>query len=291
MASSVGLSSTSMTSNDQSTAGLTLEILAMDVNLLIEEAEGFVLAGRGALLPEGWAGCIRSMIDQVEAQIQSEQDSHSLEGEHRRVRDSWDSTEIWWRSKKQVTYSSTATSCQETSLSCDEEESADPEILSELGNHNECIEQTDVLEEPRPKIADLQENVYALLSVISMQMAGFRSLKQRKTSELAWFSILEEESSILTDLNNHIEDLYESPDGMGERLCLEILQIRFDAISVQLQAVFNMQCHERESQGGDVDDEEMMAMVLENQKRTEMLRSIQNVLERTEGLLREMGRK
>ncbi|ROV99841.1 hypothetical protein VSDG_02990 [Cytospora chrysosperma] len=274
MASSVGLSSTSMTSNDQSTAGLTLEILAMDVNLLIEEAEGFVLAGRGALLPEGWAGCIRSMIDQVEAQIQSEQDSHSLEGEHRRVRDSWDSTEIWWRSKKQVTYSSTATSCQETSLSCDEEESADPEILSELGNHNECIEETDVLEEPRPKIADLQENVYALLSVISMQMAGFRSLKQRKTN-----------------LNNHIEDLYESPDGMGERLCLEILQIRFDAISVQLQAVFNMQCHERESQGGDVDDEEMMAMVLENQKRTEMLRSIQNVLERTEGLLRELGRK
>lgn len=290
MASSMGLFNTSVIPDDQSIAGLALENLAMGARPLIAEAERFVLEGRGALLPAGWAGRIRAVIDEAEAQIRSEQASHVSEGEHQQVRDSWDSTETWWRSKKQVVYSSTEASCQGTSLAGEGMKPADTGILAELSNHNVCIKQDYSLAEPNTKLDELQQDVHALLSIIATQMADFQSLQHRQTSELAWFSVLGEESAILIDLKNQIEDLYEPSQGMGERLSHEVLQGRFDALPVQLQAVFNMQCHERESQGGEIDDAEMMIMVLENQKRTDLLRSIQNILGRTEDVLHEMGR-
>ncbi|ROW04771.1 hypothetical protein VMCG_04760 [Cytospora schulzeri] len=278
--------------DDQSTASLTLEDLAMGVRSLIAEAERFVLQERGTLLPPGWTDKIYSMIDEAEAHIQIEQASHISECEHHRLQVSRDSTEAWWRSSKQVCYSSTEAVCQGTALADERRKSGDSAVSAELSNHHVYIEQQIfALSHPDTSLEDLQGDVYALLAIISMHMADFRSLKQRQTSELAWFSILEEESAILIELNNQIEDLYEPPHGMGEKICHEVLQDRFDGLPVQLQAVFNMQCHERESQGGEIADDEMMQMVLENQKRTDMLRKIQTVLDKEQDILCKMGRE
>ncbi|KUI70483.1 hypothetical protein VM1G_06585 [Cytospora mali] len=299
MAGSAGPPST-VTISEKITAGLALGNFAMGTNSLIADAETCVLEGNGALLPLGWAQKLYSMIDEAEAQIRNCQPSfYDQKYTHQQNRDSCDSTEVRLRSSKQINNIMTEDSLHghnggvraiSIDLTDERRESADSVILAELDNSHAHIEQNFVLAEPQSKLEEIQEDVYALQSVISIQMADFRSLKKRQTSELAWFSILEEEYEILLDLGSQIEDLYEPWDGMGEGLAHELLQVRFDALPIQLQAVFNMRCQEGERQRREIDDEEMVHMVLENQTRTEMLRNIQNLLERKKNVMQEKAK-
>lgn len=274
----------------RSTAGLSLEFLTVEAKTLIAEAEQFVLDGNGALLPAGWADQIRLMIGEAEAIIRGdacEQASHVSEFEHEATRPSWDSAGIYWQAKEQVSYRETYDISQGAALGGVRRRSADSGILAELGNHHASMEQRFVQADTNPALEAIQEDIYALTSVLSMQMADFQSLKQRQVSELALFSVLEEAFEILMDLNDQVDDLYQPSNGMGEGLAHGILQLRLDALPLQLQAVFNMDCQERERQGEEIGDDEMVAMVLQNQKRTEMLRAIQDVLGRKLEVSRE----
>lgn len=277
--------------DQQSTAGMALEDLTGEAKSLIAEAEQFIRDTEGALLPAGWAEQIRFMISEAETRVRRKQALHVSGSENGQTRDSWDSTKTWLRSMKHVSHSSSEVHIRGIALDDQRKKSTDSAILAELGNHHASIEEGFILSEPNPKLEALQEDVYALVSTISMQMADFHSLKQRKISELALFSIFEEEYGILMELNDQIEDLFQPSHGMGQGLGHGLLQLRFDALPLQLQAVFNIDCQERERKGGEIDDEEMMSLVLENQWRTEMLRSIQDVLDRKREAAREMGRK
>lgn len=153
-----------------------------------------------------------------------------------------------------MSYSGMEDHPQETALNGKRRKSADSAILAELGNHHSSVEEKLILAKPNPNLEALQEHIYALISVISMQMATFRCLGQRQISELALFSIFEEEYGILMEFNDQIEDLYQPSDGMGEGLGHGLLQLRFDALPLQLQAVFNMDCQERERLSSEIDD-------------------------------------
>ncbi|KUI59750.1 hypothetical protein VP1G_06982 [Cytospora mali] len=226
MAGSAGPSS-SLVTGDKSIESLALANFVMGSKSLIADAETCVLEGNGALLPLGWAQKLYAMIDVAEAQIRNGQASYDPEYAQQQSRDSWDSAEVWLRSNEQIKKSITEDSLHVNNgggrtssidLTDERKMSVGSVMLAELCNSHAHIEPSFVLQKPQSKLEEIQEDIYALLSVISMQMADFRSLKKRQTSELAWFSILEEEYEILVDLNSQIEDLYEPWDGMGEGL-------------------------------------------------------------------------
>lgn len=269
--------------SDAQNAGLPLGNFVVDAKSLIAEAEQHMTEKKDSLLPADWAQKFYAIIDKAEAQIKSEQVSQLSKPQHRQSGGSC--------SKQEVSYSSTEVPHPQdggVDVADDTRNSSNSAILAELSNHHLHQEQKFVLAEFHSMLTDVQQDVHALVPVIQMSMAEFRALKKNKTSELAWFSILEEEYGILVDLNNHIEDLRDPVDDLGKGLAHEIIQHRFDALPVQLHAVFNMQCQEAEHQGSEIDDEEMVRMVLENQKRTEMLRNIQDMIKRTQDIVHQM---
>ncbi|KAK7734003.1 hypothetical protein SLS53_007998 [Cytospora paraplurivora] len=293
MASSVG-SLSSVSIDDMATSGLTLQQLIMEAKDKIAEVERCVLAGQGHLLPEGWARTIHSIIDEADARVRSEQASPT-QGQNQHHKGGSDSTEAWWRANVELSFMIAEESHSETNehgstkeSEVVEEEQSVSDILAEIRNYHARRDQKFGLAESHRKLEEIQEDIQALLTVIWGQMMATTTLEQRQTSDIAWYSILEEERGILLDLNDEIHDLYDPLHGMEGMLAYEILRDRFDSLPVQLHAVFNMRCREWELQGREIGDEEMTRIVMENQKRTDILRGIQELLDRKLNVMIEM---
>ncbi|ROW11850.1 hypothetical protein VPNG_04948 [Cytospora leucostoma] len=293
VASPVGSLST-VSINDTATAGLTMQQLIMEAKAKIAEVEQHILAGQGHLLPEGWARTIHHIIDKAEARVRGEQVSH-LQGQNQQSEGGSVHSRAWWRANVALSFMIAEEfhsehddngSTKESELV--EEELSVSDILAELRNDHARRERKFVLAELHNKLEEIQEDIQALLTVVWGQMMACTTLEQRQTSDLAWYSILEEERGILLDLNDEIHDLYDPLHGMEGVLAYEILQERFDALPVQLHAVFNMRCREWELQGREIGDEEMTRIVMENQKRTDSLRGIQELLDRKLNVVLEM---
>lgn len=280
--------------DDIATAGLTMQQLIMEAKVKIAEVERCVLAGQGHLLPEGWARTIHHMIDEAEARARSEQASPTWgQDEHREGGP--DSAGAWWRAKVALSFMIAEEHHSENDDRGSTRESEVVEgvefvsdILAELRGHHARREQKFALAGSHSKLEEIQEEIQALLTVVWGQMMASTMLEQRQTSDLAWYSILEEERGILLDLNDEIHDLYDPLHGMEGVLAYEIQQDRFDALPVQLHAVFNMRCREWELQGRELGNEEMARIVMENQKRTDILRGIQELLDRKLHVVLEM---
>lgn len=161
-------------------------------------------------------------------------------------------------------------------------------------------------------LAELQIEIRALVAVIQAeQMRVVAALsKQPKpkpprrttttttttTSAVAFLSVLAEETDMLTTMQTQIANLFvrERPDDVGGEEI--VLEQKLDALPVQLQAVFNMQCREREqerqrssSRCVPIDERTMLRIVTENQKRTEIFRNIQRILADKREIRRHMS--
>lgn len=153
---------------------------------------------------------------------------------------------------------------------------------------SQALEEKDLLVPHIRALAELQIEIQALLSVIIVErMRANKSLVKRplsKTSDAAFLAVLAEQEDVLLTTQNQISHLYDIPDDLSSESWDEILlEQKLGALPVQLQAILNMQCRERElaSPPGStdlVDERTMLRMVTENQNRTEILRKIQHIL-------------
>lgn len=175
-------------------------------------------------------------------------------------------------------------------------------------------------------LAELQIDIQGLLSVIQaerMRLTTTSTTPARgaavkhhhhyhpgKRSEAAFLSVLNEEADMLTTTQAQISALYQLPNrsgisnssmGTGADTCSAeswgeiLLEQKLAALPLQLQAIFNMQCREREREELEslqvgsslaaaaaitvvIDEKAMLRIVMENQNRTEVLRKIQGIL-------------
>lgn len=132
----------------------------------------------------------------------------------------------------------------------------------------------------QPAVADkhdildsLQDNIKAIQSIILLRMNSSTSSKTRSTSSAVAFSILEEEMEILDGLLEQVTGSYKAPNDEDG----DALENKLMALPTQLCALFNTEIREVTHEGNDIDDEVMMDMVVENQKRVSVLRNIELV--------------
>lgn len=125
----------------------------------------------------------------------------------------------------------------------------------------------------------LQDNIRGIQSVIGLRIKDCLSNKRGKTSSMVSLSILEEEMKILDGLLEHVLGACEPSDdrigGVLEKLM---------ALPAQLNALFNMEIREVAQEGSEIDEKTMMYMVMENQKRTNVLRHIELVADKVKRL-------
>lgn len=115
----------------------------------------------------------------------------------------------------------------------------------------------------------LQDNIKAIQSVILFRMNNSMLSETSTTTNMVSFSILEEEMEILDGLLGHVTGSHDQS--------AELLQTKLTALPTLLGALFNMEIREAAEQGSDIDEKNMMNMVMENQKRTNVLRDIEGI--------------
>lgn len=127
-----------------------------------------------------------------------------------------------------------------------------------------------VVVDKQDTLKSLQDNIKAIQSVILFRMNDSMLSKTSTTSSMVSFSILEEEMEILDGLLGHV--LGSSLDQSAE-----LLETKLMALPTLLSALFNMEIKEAAERGSDIGEENMMDMVMENQKRTNVLRDIDGI--------------
>ncbi|KAH8752987.1 hypothetical protein F5883DRAFT_651143 [Diaporthe sp. PMI_573] len=153
------------------------------------------------------------------------------------------------------------------------------------------LERQDANEDSRPVVADkqgaldsLHDNIKAIQAVVLLRMSDSMASKTSRTSSMVSFSILEEEMEILDGLSKHVTGSYKPPDDQSG----DLLEIKLMALPTLLNALFNMEIREAVEQGSDIDDNAMMTMVMENQKRTNVLRDIDGIANRVKEVTRNI---
>jgi hypothetical protein len=153
------------------------------------------------------------------------------------------------------------------------------------------LERQDANEDSRPVVADkqgaldsLHDNIKAIQAVVLFRMSDSMASKTSRTSSMVSFSILEEEMEILDGLSKHVTGSYKPPDDQSG----DLLEIKLIALPTLLNALFNMEIREAVEQGSDIDDNAMMNMVMENQKRTNVLRDIDGIANRVKEVTRNI---
>lgn len=132
-------------------------------------------------------------------------------------------------------------------------------------------------------LASLQDNIKAIQSIILLRMNGSTSSKTRNTSSMVSFSILEEEMEILDGLLERVTGSDKPPtDKDGD-----VLERKLMALPTQLSALFNTEIREAAYEGSEIDENVMMDMVVENQKRVSVLRHIELVANKVKEVTRE----
>lgn len=138
------------------------------------------------------------------------------------------------------------------------------------------LEEESAKKDSRPVVMDkqdtldsLQDNIKAIQSVILFRMNNSMLSETSTTTNMVSFSILEEEMEILDGLLGHVTGSHDQS--------AELLQTKLTALPTLLGALFNMEIREAAEQGSDIDEKNMMYMVMENQKRTNVLRDIEGI--------------
>lgn len=141
----------------------------------------------------------------------------------------------------------------------------------------------------QPAVADnrdildsLQDKIKAIQSVIVLRMNDSASNKTSKTSSVVSFSILEDEMRILDSLLEQVQGASEpSTDQSGD-----VPEQSLMALPSQLNALFNMEFREVAEEGSIIDETVMMDMMVENQKRTNVLQHIEAVANKVKEVIR-----
>lgn len=131
-------------------------------------------------------------------------------------------------------------------------------------------------------LASLQDNIKAIQSIILLRMSSSMSSKTRSTSSAVSFSILEEEMEILDGLLEHVTGSSKPPNDENG----DVLENKLMALPTQLSALFNTEIREVTHEGNDIDEQIMMDMVVENQKRVSVLRHIELVANKVKDVTR-----
>lgn len=132
----------------------------------------------------------------------------------------------------------------------------------------------------QPAVADnraildsLQDKIKAIQSVIVLRLNDSASNKTSKTSSMVSFSILEDEMKILDSLLEQVLGASKpSTDQSGD-----VSEKSLMALPDQLNALFNMEIQEVDKEGSVINQKVMLEMIVENQKRTDVLRNIELV--------------
>lgn len=231
------------------------------IQSIIDEIEGYVVQNEA--LPEGLIQGLYETIDNVEAEIlrrraalplvQSSSDGYDLETTHP-------------QSEGEMRGLSVSTSLQESlAIELGPTNSQNPDVQSTNKESQPTqADQNDVL-------GSLQDNVKAIQSVVLLRKNSSMLSKTRSTISMVSLSILEEETKILDELLEQAAGVHEpsnhlNSDGTEKRLM---------DLPTQLSALFNMEIQEAAQGGSEIDDKVMMHMVIENQKRTDVLRQIE----------------
>lgn len=130
-----------------------------------------------------------------------------------------------------------------------------------------------VVVDKQDTLGSLQDNIKAIQSVILFRMNNSMLSETSTTTSMVSFSILEEEMEILDGLLGHVTGSFKPSHDQSA----ELLQTKLMALPTLLSALFNMEIREAAEKGSDIDEKNMMDMVMENQKRTNVLRDIEGI--------------
>lgn len=128
----------------------------------------------------------------------------------------------------------------------------------------------------------LQDDIKAIRSVVFIYMTNAVPLKKRSTSGMVCFSIFQEEMAILDGLLENVLKFYEPSHHVSD----DVLEERLGVLPLQLNALFNTEVEEAAQKGKEIDQKAMMRMIIENQKRTEVLQHIYRITNRIKDLRR-----
>lgn len=247
------------------------------VNSLIDEVESHVIQNES--LPHSLVQGLQETINNIEAEILQRRAALSL------VKSQLDGCNAGLASPQRevaMNIPPAASAHADTDLqACMETE--------HVSNSPQDLDGQSANEGSQPALADkrgvlnsLQDSIEAVQSVIILHMTGAQPIQTGKTSSMVSFSILKEEMSILDSLSQHV--LAASSPSNDQNAGL--LEKRIMALPAQLSAVFNMEIQEAAQKGSEIDDKDMMQMVLENRKRTDVLRRLEMIADRAKEIMR-----
>lgn len=246
-------------------------------NSLIDEVESHVIQNES--LPHSLVQGLQETINNIEAEILQRRAALSL------VKSQLDGCNAGLASPQRevaMNIPLAATAQQDTDLQgCLETE--------QVSNSPQHLAGQSANEDSQPAMADksgmldsLQDNIKAIESVIILHMTDAQPTKTGRTSSMVSFSILKEEMSILDSLSQHVL----AASSLSNDQIAGSLEKRIMALPAQLSAVFNMEIQEAAQKGSEIDDKDMMQMVLENRKRTDVLRRLEMIADRAKEIMR-----
>jgi hypothetical protein len=132
----------------------------------------------------------------------------------------------------------------------------------------------------------LQNKIQVIQSVILFRMRNSKPSDTSTTSSVrVSFSVLEEEMEILDTLSKHVMGSYKPWDDQTG----DLMETKLTALPNMLNSLFNEEIQEAVERGSEIDEKTMMGMVVENQKRTAILRDLNYIAKQVKEATRNMS--
>lgn len=247
------------------------------VKSLIDEVERHVL--QKETLPHGLVQGLYETIDRMEAEILRRRTALSFA--QARI-DGYDSGSEYSQDENEVPTLPVAVAHKDNDLQASLAAEQGPTDSRNLDGQSTNKDSQPAVAVKQDILASLQDNIKAIQSIILLHMNSSTSSKTRSTSSAVAFSILEQEMEILDGLLEHVTGSYKPTNGEDD----DVLEKKLTALPTQLSALFNTEIREVAHEGIEIDDEVMMDMVVENQKRVSVLRHIELVANKVKEVTR-----
>lgn len=241
------------------------EMITM-IQSITDEIEGYVAQKEG--LPEGLVQGLYETIDNIEAEIlrrrvalpllQNSSHGHDLDTTHSQSKGEMHIPPVSIFQGENKSEASLASELGATKSQNPDVQSTNKESRPAEGNKHDVLD-------------SLQDNVKAIQSVVLLRKNNSMLSKTRSTISMVSLSILEEETKILDELLEQAAGVHEPSDHLDS----DGMEKRLMDLPTQLSALFNMEVQEAAQGDNEIDDKVMMHMVVENQKRTDVLRQIE----------------
>lgn len=223
-------------------------------------------------LPQGLIQELYENIDNIEAEILRRQSALSLSKHQAKECDVP-------HSEDQVYEAPAVNARKEDDLKASEHGEAEPIDSQNFYGASASEESRPIVTDQQGMLHSLKDDIKAIQSVVRLRMDSMPT-KKRNTSSMVSFSILEEEMTILDVLLEHVTTCDMPAIGLD---CSE-LEKKLMALPTQLNALFNMEIKEAAQEGTDIDDKIMLHIVVENQKRTNILRHLNSIAKKVQGV-------